>query len=198
MRKKSIYILVGLLFIAIIIVLIGRFTNNKSATSSNNPASTNTNVTSVQPIILSNDPLSLTYTIDGDPVTLVKGTSETVLPDSSSTETTEIFGKPIFGDITGDGKDDAVLMVAQYGAGTGQFYYVTVAIGTPDGFRGMDSVFVGDRIAPQNISIEKSGRIAVNYADRGADEPFTTEPSFGKTLYLVYNSTGKGGLVVSK
>jgi hypothetical protein len=187
--KKLLYIIFGIIILVAIFVFVRNLGEDESVSKSGAPT----------PVIAtSTNPLSLTYTIDDSLVTLVNGVSEETLPDSSSTETTEVFGAPAFGDLTADGKPDVAMIVAQYGGGTGQFFYVTVAILTSEGYRGMDSVFIGDRIAPQNLLIEKSGRIVVNYADRGADEPFSEQPSVAKTLYLVYNNTGKGGLVVSK
>ncbi len=59
----------------------------------------------------------------------------------------------------------------------------TVAIKSGSGYYGTNAVFMGDRIAPQTTEI-KNGEIIVNFADRRADEPFTTAPSVGKSLYL--------------
>lgn len=43
---------------------------------------------------------------------------------------------------------------------------------------------VTDRIAPQTINDMGNGVVVVNYAERGEDEPMTTEPSIGKSLFL--------------
>lgn len=48
---------------------------------------------------------------------------------------------------------------------------------------GTNAILLGDRIAPQNISIDK-GKIMVNYAARKQSEPFTVQPSVGITRYF--------------
>lgn len=47
-------------------------------------------------------------------------------------------------------------------------------------------MFLGDRIAPQNINI-MDGRAVYNFAERKADEPMTTPPSIGKSIWIHYD-----------
>lgn len=66
--------------------------------------------------------------------------------------------------------------------GSGTFYYLAAALSLPSGgFQGTSAIFMGDRVAPQNVAIEE-GRAVTNYADRAPDEPFSARPSIGKTL----------------
>lgn len=121
------------------------------------------------------DYLNSTYIIDGDTIKFKDGKAD------SEYET--IFGKPIiFGnptisDINGDGKDDAIFIIVSETSGTGVFFFVVSSASR-------NSLFIGDRISPQNIIVDKDGLIKVNYVTRREDEPFSAEPSVGVTKYL--------------
>jgi len=126
------------------------------------------------------DPLNATYTIEGQPITLVNGTAET--------NATTMFGEPVSGDLNGDGKADAAVMLVQNPGGSGTFYYVAAAINTAHGAQGTNAILLGDRVAPQNIQIE-NGQVIANYADRKPGEPMTTMPSVGVSMYLIYDGS---------
>lgn len=122
------------------------------------------------------DPYTATYNLDGELVTFVAG---------HTSATADIFGEPIFGDLDGDGDTDAVVMVTKENGGSGTFFYVAVAINTPEGTIGTPAVFLGDRIAPQHVNIDDERTIVVNYATRAIDEPMTASPSIGVTDRLI-------------
>lgn len=131
------------------------------------------------------DPLDATYTIGSQSVTLVGGKSSVPAAPGSATEVvTSAFGELAKGDLNGDGKQDAALMLVQDSGGSGTFYYVVVAINTADGAQGTNAVLLGDRIAPQDVEIQ-NGEVIANYADRKPGEPMSVEPSVGMSKYLM-------------
>jgi hypothetical protein len=126
----------------------------------------------------------VTYQIDGRPVTLVNGRSETeAAPGSTTRIITRYFGSDARGDLNGDGKEDAAFLLTQDTGGSGTFYYVVVALRTATGYQGTNAILLGDRIAPQRTIIENA-TVVVNYAERGPDEPFSAKPSVGVSKYL--------------
>lgn len=141
--------------------------------------------------------LNTTYNIEGQQVTLVNGRAETAAAPGSATKVvTAYFGNEATGDLNADGTPDIAFFLTQNLGGSGTFYYVAAAIKTADGYRGTDAVLLGDRIAPQTTQI-KDGKLIVNYADRAAGEPMTTQPSVGKSLYLKLDpATLQFGIVV--
>lgn len=129
------------------------------------------------------NPLNATYLVDGKQVTLKNGVAEyEVAPGSASKEVVRVFGAPEKGDLDGDGIDDYAMLISQEGSGSGTFYYVAVGLADKDSGKvlGTNSIFLGDRIAPQNISV-KNGLIVVNYAERKTGEPMSAQPSVGVT-----------------
>jgi len=135
------------------------------------------------------DPANATYRIDGAPVTLVEGRSSAAAAPGSATQvTTSIFGEPVSGDLNGDGTPDAAMVIVQNPGGSGTFYYVVAAINASNVAEGTNAVLLGDRIAPQTISIE-NGQIVVNYAERKPSEPMSSPPSIGVTKYLTITGT---------
>ncbi len=136
---------------------------------------------------IDSDPLNITYNIDDENITLRNGVSSNNIENSSAKIETRIFGKPVEADINDDGKLDSTFFISQETGGTGIFFYIVGAIRESNGYKGTKAIFLGDRISPQNINIDK-GIISANYVIRGDDEPMTVEPSIGITKYLVYKN----------
>lgn len=133
----------------------------------------------------SEDPLNATYIIEGQKILLKNGVSETkTVPGSASKQITSVLWSPIKGDLNSDGFSDYAMIITQNSGGSGTFYYIVAGLGSSKGVIGTNGVFLGDRISPENVSIE-SGRILVNYAERKADDPMTAQPSVGVSKYLV-------------
>lgn len=136
------------------------------------------------------DPKNTTYTIDGNLITLINGKSETQVASGSATKiVTTAWNDPVLGDIDGDGTDDAVMIITYQPGGSGTFYYVVSVIKDfqIDQSMGTNAVLLGDRIAPQNVSINQ-GVILVNYADRKIGESFGTQPSVGISKWIVFKN----------
>ncbi len=132
---------------------------------------------------IKNDPLNATYQINETPTLFVNGRAETeAAPGSATKIVDQVFGEPVYGDLNGDGVLDAGLILVDQPGGTGTFYYLAAAINQNGNYVGTNAILLGDRIAPQNIEI-RSGTLIANYADRNPGEPFSTQPSMGKSLY---------------
>lgn len=135
-------------------------------------------------VAICKDASKQTFILDGEIITLIDGVLEKeIAPGSVSKDVIRYFGNEAVGDINGDGKDDKVFFVTRSTGGTGLFYYVVGMLATDVLPRGTKSALIGDRIAPQQLEV-RDGVIIVNYADRKPDEPFTAEPSVGKTVRL--------------
>jgi len=131
------------------------------------------------------DPLNATYMIGGQKIRLIDGRSETESAPGSATKViTSVFGKPVYGNIDGEGDVDAALILTYDPGGSGTFYYVAAALDSNGFYLGTRAVLLGDRVAPQNISV-RNGVIVANYADRRLDEPMSASPSVGTSKYLV-------------
>ena len=131
-------------------------------------------------------PLYATYTIDRQKVTLKNGAAETeAAPGSGSKIATALFGEPVQEDLTNDDVKDYAMLITQTTGGSGTFYYAVVGIVNKDTAEvtGTNAILLGDRVAPQNIQIDK-GTLIVNYADRNPGEAMTIEPSVGISKYL--------------
>lgn len=130
------------------------------------------------------DPLHATYTIEGERIRLAEGRAERqAAPGSATKVKTLVFGAPVYGDLDGDGTDDAALIVVQQPGGSGNFYYIAAALAGDSAYRGTNAVLLGDRIAPKQIDI-RNGVIYANYTDRRKDDPMAAAPTVGKSTYL--------------
>lgn len=135
-------------------------------------------------------PLNATYVIDGKPVTLANGLSETAAaPGSASKTLVRYFGNEAMGDLNGDGTADIVFLLTKQDGGSGTFFYVVVAVKKGEAYQGSNAILLGDRIAPQTTEI-RDGEIIVNYAERKPGEAMTAQPSVGVSKYLKIDQSG--------
>lgn len=117
---------------------------------------------------------TMTIYISGRPITL-------------GSQGTQYFGNEARGDINRDGVSDVSFLITHEPGGSGTFFYLVGALQQRDGsYKGSQAMLIGDRIAPQTTEY-RNGLIIINYADRGPGEPFTTRPSYGKSVYAKYD-----------
>ncbi|MDO8565125.1 MAG: hypothetical protein Q7R67_00660 [bacterium] len=119
------------------------------------------------------DPSNATFTIEGEPVILSEDVA--LLPNKTT------------GDLNNDEKPDQALLLAQSGGGSGVFVYIASYVSGPINYKGTNALFLGDRIAPQSITIA-NGVVTVTYLDRGKDEALAAEPTIKVTKKFVYKN----------
>lgn len=130
---------------------------------------------------------NFTVNIDGTQFKLVDGLAEVVYPGGGVTKNTlRIFGEPAFGDLTGDGVEDAAVFLEHNPGGSGTFYYAALLVGGQN-VRATNAMFLGDRIAPQTVGIQ-DGRAVYNIAERAPNDPMTARPSVGKSIWIHYDA----------
>lgn len=131
------------------------------------------------------DPLEATYIVGDREVRLHQGdaTQPTSLGGATLIRTC-VFGCPEYGDVNGDGLDDAVLFLQHDPGGSGTFYYVAVALFNGHGWEGTRAMLLGDRIVPRSIVI-RDGVIIANYLGRRPDEPFGRPPTVEMSRHLI-------------
>lgn len=145
----------------------------------------NTSVESVESPVT--DVLNLTFVIEGEEYKLENGLAAKVAtPESSFAMTLRVFGEPVYGDLDKDGDEDAALWLQHEPGGSGTFYYGALAMKDGVGYKATDTLFLGDRIAPQTLNI-MDGRAVYNFAERRADEAYSVEPSVGRSVYVHYD-----------
>ncbi len=172
-----------IVFIVLIIAVIVGYFVLRDNTPKNTDTATKNTLTTGHP-----DPSNATFIFDEGSVTLSNGRSEkAVAPGSAFIEETVILDKFAYGDINTDNKEDVVLFLANYGAGSGTFIYMAGYVSGPVTYRGTKVVFIGDRIKPQSLSIDK-GVVTVKYLDRETDDAYAVEPTIPKTVQFLYKN----------
>jgi hypothetical protein len=129
------------------------------------------------------NPLNTAYQIEGEWVLLADGhTEHQAAPGSATTIVTEVVGEPVYGDLNGDGQDDAVLFLSHDPGGSGTFYYLAAAYQKDGAYYGTNTILLGDRISPETVAIS-TRVIEATYQDRAVDDPMSVPPSIEKTRY---------------
>lgn len=135
--------------------------------------------------VIAVDPLNATYSIEGDTIRLLDGRSEiATTPHSAITKKTAVYGKTVYGDLNGDGNDDAAILLIHDPGGSGTFFYVAGALNIDGKFQGTNAVLLGDRITPRDLQIQ-NGLLITKYADRHPGEPMAATPSVHTSQYLI-------------
>jgi hypothetical protein len=128
-----------------------------------------------------------TFEFEGENITLKNGANQTEVGNGGAVQETTLTDLVAYGDLNQDTKEDEVAIMVQNGAGSGIFFYVVGYVSGPVAHKGTNAVFVGDRISPQKISINKEG-IMVTYLDRKPDEAFDAEPTVEHIQTFVYKN----------
>jgi hypothetical protein len=132
------------------------------------------------------DPSNATFQFEDGPLTLKNGTVTTnVTPNGELTLETDLTNTIAYGDLNGDGKNDAAFLLVQTSSGTGVFFNVAAYVSGLVTYKGTNAVFLGDRIIPKSIAIA-NGIITVTYLDRTASEAMTDDPTLLVTKQFVY------------
>ncbi len=172
MKKPFIFLIIvlagGLLW-----YLVNKTTNTPIPTTGS--SATQTNNSGSHP-----DPKNATFQFEDSAVTLKNGSNQTPVPDSAMVEQTDLSDVVGYGDLNNDSKEDTGVILVQSGGGTGVFSYVAGYISSPTGYKGTNTLFLGDRISPKSVVV-KNGVMTVTYLDRKPTDPFSTDPTISTT-----------------
>ncbi|MHB0977943.1 MAG: hypothetical protein ACYC1K_00840 [Minisyncoccota bacterium] len=171
-----------LIIILIIIAGVGIWyvINRNSDSDTNNP----------QPVSTTSRPdaSNATFIFDDESITLKKGLHEQeIAPNSALTQETTLTDIIDYGDINGDKKDDAVVVLKQTSGGSGVFIYLAAYVSGPVNYKGTNAVFIGDRIEPESVST-KNGLVTLNYLNRKPNEAFSSKPTVSVTQQFIYKN----------
>lgn len=125
---------------------------------------------------------NLTVTIDKQAFTLKDGVAEVpAAPGSAAMNTLRVVGDPVGGDVNGDGRPDAALLLANDSGGSGTFYYAVVAVNDGGSFHATNALPLGDRIKPQHVTFG-DGAFVYRFLERKPGEPMAADPRLPKTV----------------
>ncbi len=96
---------------------------------------------------------------------------ESAAPGSASKVTVNLVAQPLaFGDLNGDGVDDAAVILATNSGGSGTFIVLNVVLNDKGAAKFASSVALGDRVQPKTINIS-GGVITVDEIRHGPSDP---------------------------
>lgn len=173
MQKNTLYIIASIVLLGGALYII-------------NSKQDNHEVKQPEQIVLQSDYKDAEYVIDGTRIKLENGVSEIEeVSESKSKIITQYFGNEVKKDLNDDDREDVVFLLTQNSGGSGTFFYVVAALNTENGYVGSNAILLGDRIAPQATESGEGKTVIVNYMDRAPEEPFTIQPSVGKSVWLL-------------
>lgn len=180
-KKKVIFGVIGLIVIIGLLVWWAKINErqSKQEEKKNIPQIVvDTKPVNTDPVEIKNQ----TYTIDDREVELRDGQGESSVAEGSATiAKTTLLSGPAFADLNGDNIKDAVVILRDEPGGSGLFYHIAVVLSGAEKSQATNSIFLGDRIRIQSISIDSSV-ISVVILERKPNEPFSVVPSVVQTL----------------
>lgn len=131
---------------------------------------------------------SLPVTIGDQTFTLVDGVATRNAPPGSATaQTVRVVDQQISGDVSGDGRPDAALLISDDPGGSGTFYYAALALAGNGGWHATNVVPLGDRIKPEGIDFT-DGRFVYRFLERRPGEPMAAAPSVRRAVPIQFDA----------
>ena len=95
---------------------------------------------------------------------------EKIVPDSNSELVIKLSYRMAFGDLNGDGVEDAAVILVSDPGGSGTFYDLAAVIDSRGQAKHVASAFLGDRVKVEELSI-RSGKIVVKMLTHRSTDP---------------------------
>ena len=95
---------------------------------------------------------------------------EKVVPDSATDLVIRLSDMMAFGDLNGDGVEDAAVILVSDPGGSGTFYDLAAVINSGGKAKNVASVFLGDRVKIEGLSV-RSGKIVVKMLSHRSTDP---------------------------
>ncbi len=133
------------------------------------------------PSVTAPDPLSATFVIERDRITLANGRAERdAAPGSASKIVTMLGEQRATGDVDGDGRADTVVILVHQPGGSGTFFYLAALLNLSGGASATGAVLLGDRIRVSFVRID-GAIIVVDMLERAAGQPLSASPTVAVT-----------------
>lgn len=101
---------------------------------------------------------------------------EPIAPGSASKTKVQLGKEQAFGDVNGDGTEDAAVTLVVDSGGSGTFTYLTLVINEKGTAKPLAAVLLGDRIVVKSLAIQP-GSVVATMLTRKPGEPMSAEPS---------------------
>jgi hypothetical protein len=122
---------------------------------------------------------NMDYTVDGKPYTLANG---------AYSDTTGVsimmFPPAALGDLNADAVDDAAVLLAYSGGGSGTFVYLAAVVDQDGSFVNTDTVLLEDRVQVNDMAIA-DGAITLNVTTHGPHDPMCCPTSVATWTYVL-------------
>ena len=115
---------------------------------------------------------------------------EPAAPGSASKNRVELRPERVFGDLDGDGDEDAVVVLAVSRGGSGTFVYLASVMNEKGAPKASAAFLLGDRVTVTSLEIQ-AGTLSVGLLVRKSGEPMSAVPTVPMTRTFKHN----GGLV---
>jgi heat shock protein HslJ len=116
---------------------------------------------------------------------------EPAAPGSAAKIRVELGTARAFGDLNGDGAEDAAVTLIVIPGGSGSFTHLAVVVNDKGAAKPSPAVLLGDRIIVKSVMI-KPGTVTVTLLTRKPDEPMSAAP----TVEVTQVFTWQGGVLV--
>jgi heat shock protein HslJ len=105
---------------------------------------------------------------------------EPAAPGSATKIKVQLGSQQAFGDVNGDGAQDAAVTLVVDPGGSGTFTYLALVINDQGTAKPIASVLLGDRISVKSLALQP-GSVVVTMLTRSPDEPMSAEPTLEVT-----------------
>ena len=111
------------------------------------------------------------------------------VPESTLEKVITLENRYAAGDINGDGRPDAAVVLVARTGGTGVFYYLAVVLNQNGSPINVVTYYLGDRISVKSIEIRR-GEVIATLLIRAEDEPMCAKPAVKITRAFIVHGAG--------
>ena len=167
MKTKILFI--GMLVTTLVLAGCSPAVPDQEPAATINPTAPNTPIAPLNDDQIKN----LTYQgIYNESVKLTNGQyeGEPIMEDGSSRPTVSLMPLSAYGDLNGDGVEDAAVLLSENSGGSGTFFYLAAVVNQEGEPVNSATTFLGDRVSPESIAI-LNGEIVIEMAAHAETDP---------------------------
>lgn len=101
--------------------------------------------------------------------------------NSISKKQKQYFGNEARGDLNSDNKEDVAFLLKRNDKDRGELYYLSASLATSTGYSGLNIIFLGEKIRPDNLSISNDV-ISIYYLNTSENTSTTSRVMYTKII----------------
>jgi hypothetical protein len=124
----------------------------------------------------------------GKTIQLVNGEFHLKFDPNAASELVVLYVQSAFGDLNHDGTDDAAVILAVNGGGSGVFVFLVAVVNRNGKGQDVAAVQLGDRVKVNRLALQ-NGKISLDYLTQGPNDPLCCPTQKSSAVYMLQGNS---------